>query len=217
MNQGVITPKAPRTLSVWLFIPIILIYVGVLSAAGWYIGDKYFWTNADLERTKAEIAQYEQMVKDKPKNLEYKVALGYKYYLVGRHEDAIVILKSVLDQDKNYFPAYLNLGYVYFDLENYNEALKNFDKCTKLAPKDYIGWMNVGVTSYKMGNIKKSYETLNKAMSLNRGSADIHYHLGVASELNKEKDLAIEQYEEALNFDPNYKEAKEALKRLRKG
>ena len=215
MSQGVITPKVPKTLSIWIFIPVVLVYVGMLALSGWYVGEKYFWSNADMARLEQEVAQYEQMVKDKPKNLEYKTTLGYKYYLVGRHEDAIVVLQSALDIDKNYFPAYLNLGYVYFDLEDYNAALKNFDKCTKLAPTDYIGWMNVGVTSYKLGNIKKSYETLNKAMTLNRGSADIHYHLGVASELNKEKDLAIEQYEEALTYDPNYEDAKEALKRLR--
>lgn len=189
----------------------------VVSVVGWYAAGKYFfWSDLDMQRVQQQLEYLQKKVQAEPKNLENRVALGYTYYLKGENEKAVKELNQVLEIDKNYYNAHYNLGLVYLDEGKLDDALDEFQKCVEISPRDHKGYLNKGITYRKMGMYKEALESLEKANKLAPGSANIIYEIGMVAEAKGDKKTAAGIYKEALSYDPLYKEAAKALKRVQK-
>lgn len=217
MSTSTVPQRNPKRISVWMFLLIVVAYTGILVSAGWFVGKQFFWINPEIAQAKKELSHYSALVDKNPNDVDSRIALAYRLYVLGDYKESITHLQAVLKLDKKYYDAYLNLGYVYFAMEEYDKALKNFVKCTEIVPNDHKGWMNAGIASYKLKNYEKALDYLGNAKVTNRGSADVLYHTAVTLELMGDKQGAIQEYENALSFDPDYEEAKEGLKKLTRG
>ncbi len=195
---------------------LILLTLGV-STAGWFAAGKYyFWTGVDKKRVNQQLEYLEQKVQAEPKNLDYRVALGYTYFLKGKNEKAIKELNQVLEIDKRYYDAHYNLGLVLADEGRFDEALDAFQKCIEISPKDYKGYLQKGIVYRKLKMYPEAVQVLDKASIMMPGRADIIYEIGMVAEAKGDKETAAQIYKEALSFDPLFKDAVAALKRVQK-
>lgn len=210
-------PKNPKEYFTFFQATLLILLTLAISIGGWYAAGKYyFWQELDMKRVGEQLEYLKNKVNADPKNQEYRVALGYTYFLKGDNKQAVKELNQVLEMDKNYYDAYYNLGLIYSDEKRLNDALEMFQKCIEISPRDYKGYKMKGVVYRELKMYKEAVEALDKASKLMPGGADIIYELGRVAEDKGDKDIAIGLYKEALGFDPLYKEAAEGLKRLQK-
>jgi tetratricopeptide (TPR) repeat protein len=213
--EGKPAKKQPKTFTKKTSFLLLFLTLVITVGAGYALGHFYFWNDIDMKRVNEQLKYYEAEVKKDPSNLENHIVLGYTYYLKGEHEDAIKQFDYVLEQDKNYYDAHYNLGLVFLKEERYSEAIIEFEKCTKIAPRDFKGYMQMGITYRELKDYDKATKALEEANKLSRTNADIIYQIGMVAEAQKKYDDAIAIYKDALQYDPLFKDAINALDRLK--
>jgi tetratricopeptide (TPR) repeat protein len=198
----------------WQTLLILFMTLGISVGAGYFISDKYFWSDFDQNQLKKQFEHYKNQVDAQPNDPQHRVNLGYSYFLLGKNEEAIKQFKVALDLDKNFYDAYLNLGIVYLEEERLDEGLKMASKASEIAPRDYKSQLLKGTAYRKLKMYDESLETLSKANELMPGNTDIITELGKVAEDQGDKKNAEELFKEALNYDPLYKPALEGLDRV---
>jgi len=195
---------------------LILLTV-IVSFSGWYAaGQLFFWKDLDIKRVDAQLEFLEKRVEAEPRNLEHRVSLAYTYFLKGDNDQAVKELNQVLAIDKKYSAAYYNLGLVYSDEGRANDALEMFQKTVELSPQDHKGHLQKGILYREMKMYKEAVESLETANKILPGNANVIYEIGRVAEEQGNFETAITIYKEALSYDPLYKDAVEALKRVEK-
>jgi tetratricopeptide (TPR) repeat protein len=119
----------------------------------------------------------------------------------GKHEASEKTLRELLKREPDNATALNNLGY--FMVERgvgYEEALKLIEQAVAIDPiqgsfLDSLGW-----THFKLGNIEKARQYLEKATIYSRRNSAIHEHLGdVLREAGRLAE-ARKQWEKALEY-----------------
>ena len=106
--------------------------------------------------------------------------------------------------------------------EKYEEASTHFESMIAVNSQDMNAHYQVGRTAALSGqNLDRAVECLqfylNHEFEEGTPSHDsAHWRLGMVYEHKKDIDAAVKEYEEALKINPEYKPAKDALKKLRK-
>ncbi len=77
---------------------------------------------------------YQQAVKLAPYNLEFRNKYGVALFQDNKTRFAIDEFEFILNEDNSYISAYNNLGYIYFSLGDYKQALNYYDYALKMNP-----------------------------------------------------------------------------------
>lgn len=213
--QNILSGRKKRDyFTLWEACLLILVTV-VVSTGMWYsVGKMFFWTGMDQKRVKEQLEFLTQKVQAEPKNLEYRIGLGYTHFLLGDNDKAIREFMQVLEVDKNYFDAHYNLGLVLSAEDRHDDALEEFQKCIEIAPKDFKPYMQKGIVYRKLNMFEDALKILNNADSLMPGRADVIYEIGMVAEAKGDKAMAAKIYKDALKYDPLFEDAQKALKRV---
>jgi tetratricopeptide (TPR) repeat protein len=207
--------KQPKSFNKKTAFLLLLLSLIISVGTGYALGHFHFWNSIDMKRVNEQLVYYKEEVRKDPANLQNRIVLGYTYYLKGDNDEAIKQFYYVLDQDQNYYDAHYNLGLVYLDEERFNDALMEFEKTVKIAPRDFKGHIQMGIAYRELkeyDNATKSLEVANKLAPTN---ADIIYQIGMVAEAQGKYNDAISIYKDALQYDPLYKDALNGLDRLK--
>lgn len=204
-----------KSFTLFQAIAIILVSALVFVGTGVLVGKTFFWKSVEDTRIDQQLAFFQAKVDAEPKVPENRVNLGYTYFLKGNNDEALQQFKIAADLDPKYAAAFYNKGLVYEDEKKYDDALEAFSQAAKLAPRDYKNFLMMGVIYNKQGNYKSAITALNRANQENPGSADVIYQIGISAEKTGDKEGAKQLYQTALNYDPKYQDAKDALARLK--
>lgn len=204
-----------KTFTMFQAIVVVVLAAAVFAAVGFLVGKTFFWKSLADTRVEQQLAFFQAKVDAEPKVPENRVNLGYTLYLKGQSDEALRQFQIAADLDPKYAAAHYNIGTVYKDDKKYDEALEAFSKAAKLAPRDYKNFLMMGVIYNLQGNYQNAITALNRANQENPGSADVIYQIGIAAEKTNDIEGAKELYKTALQFDPKYKDAKDALARLK--
>jgi tetratricopeptide (TPR) repeat protein len=209
------TRKQPKAFTKKTGFLLLFLTLVISVGAGYALGHFYFWNDVDMKRVNEQLDYYKEEVRKDPANLENRIVLGYTYFLKGDNEEAIKEFDFVLEQDKNYYDAHYNMGLVFLAEERYNEALIEFEKCVKIAPRDFKGHVQSGIAHRGLEEYDKATKALEQANKLAPTNADIIYQIGMVAEAQGKYEDAIMIYKDALAYDPLFKDAVEALDRLK--
>jgi tetratricopeptide (TPR) repeat protein len=193
---------------------ILLATLVVCLGAGFYISNKYFWSDKDQARINEQINYYKDLVDKKPNNPQNRVNLGYSYFVKGNNDEAIKQLKIATDLDNKYFAAYFNLGLVYNADKRYDDALKMAQKSTELGPKNFQAHLLSGMVYRNLKMYKDSVKELQTALEIMPANTDTITEIGRVYEDQKKYKDAEKFFKEALKYDPLYKPANEGLERV---
>ncbi|MBN9288391.1 MAG: hypothetical protein BGO43_14095 [Gammaproteobacteria bacterium 39-13] len=146
-----------------------------------------------------------------------EIELHYARSLIADHLDRLDIaeadLQAILAVQPNHLDALNALGYMLANKTNrYAEAQQYLNKAIKISPNnasvlDSLGWLY-----YKMGDYKKSLETLEKAAKI-MPDAEIAAHLGEVMWHMKDFEGAKRVWHDALEQHPKHENIMEAMKR----
>lgn len=132
--------------------------------------------------------------------------------------------RSVKIHDK-YVNGYLNLGVVYFKLNNYVKAEEYWRIAQKIYPNNPFLKRNFGVlaTTYfndamKIGSkdVSKAIKGLEKACELDPGNVEYWYNLGGASFTIKDYEKAKQAWTRTLQLKPDHLQAQQGMSAIPK-
>jgi tetratricopeptide (TPR) repeat protein len=207
--------KKPKTFTKMTSFLLLFFTLVFSVGTGYALGHFYFWNDVDMKRVNEQLTYYKEEVRKDPANLQNRIVLGYTYFLKGDNEKAIKEFDFVLEQDKSYYDAHYNLGLVFLDEERYNEALIEFEKTVNIAPKDYKGYVQLGIAYRGLEDYENATKALEQANKLAPTNSDIIYQIGMVAEAKGDYEDAILIYKDALEYDPLFEDAIDALDRLK--
>jgi type IV pilus assembly protein PilF len=165
-----------------------------------------YLSNGELNKA---VVEFQEALKANPENKETLNFLGYINVRYGKHEDALSYYKKAVAIDPNYSEAINNLGTAYAALEQWDEAIRQFN----LALKDQTyrtperAYSNLGFVYYMKGEYREAEKNLREALVRNPVSARTMYVLGlVYIKLDNDK-LAINSFMKAIGTVPDYVDA----------
>lgn len=94
-------------------------------------------------------------------------------------------LRLSLEKNPKFYKAYYNLGNIYFNKGNIDEALKNYKLAAKYNNKNSYIYTNIGCCYLAKNNLHLARINFNKAVSLNPQNPTNYYNL---SYIYKQKD-----------------------------
>jgi tetratricopeptide (TPR) repeat protein len=119
-----------------------------------------------------------------------------------QYDQAISLLRQVVEIDAADFPAWSELGTVYFIQKNYAEAEKAFLQAIAKHPEYAIALISLGRLRIVQKNFDGAIEALTQAVKVLPTSPQANYFLGEAYLQIKKGSLAVGCLNEALKLDP---------------
>ncbi len=122
---------------------------------------------------------------------------------VGKHDDFEKMMRKVIQIKPDHAQAYNALGYSLLDRnERIEEGMRLVEKAIELAPGDIAVIDSVGWGHYRLGNIPKSLEFLNRAYTAHP-DPEIAAHLGEVLWVQGEKEQAKKVWNDSLKSHPD--------------
>jgi eukaryotic-like serine/threonine-protein kinase len=102
-----------------------------------------------------------EILKEDPSSISAKHVLGYVYYQLGQHDDAIRSFQELPDTSKTL--KVVSLGYVYGRVGRQREALKELEELKQIAERGYVPPQEFAVIYLGLGNTDQVFFWLDKA------------------------------------------------------
>jgi Tetratricopeptide repeat. len=188
---------------------------------------KLYRNGRDLETTGRSgdaKSQFEQSIEvckldlaENPKNMDAYTIYGWALIRLGKYQDTIDICNEALKitTDSRITET---LAESYFYLANYKESLKNMERYIDAAPKGE----RISTAYFFVGEIYRLNRQLNRAEIAYTAAVYLEpsislwwYRLGTVRETIGDKASASDAYQRALKLRPDFKEASDALGRVR--
>ena len=119
-----------------------------------------------------------------------------------QYDQALSLLRQIVETDPNDFQAWERLGTVYFIQKNFAEAEKSYVEALKKHPGYAVVLVSLGRLRIVQKNFDGAVEVLTQAVQVEPGSAQSNYFLGEAYLQLKKGSKAVTYLYEALKLDP---------------
>lgn len=178
-------------------------------------------TKNKTPRTEAEraIIVAETAVKADPNDPKARASLAAAYLAAGRYSDALKQADYAIKLNPDEGTGYLVKGIAQRELGQFDDAIKNIEMALKDQSKTadwYMkAWIELALTYEKKGDLKKAKEALDSAIGFFPEGADLYYERARISEKLGNYYGALLDYQAVLEFDPDNRQAREAINRIR--
>lgn len=177
----------------------------------WFIEATLQIENGD---TAAAIDGYEKAANLNPTE-KHLTELGNVYAITGNKRAlAVASLLSQNPEIKTQRNPHFIRGIYYNAIGNNKAAIPFFDDCLKISYTDMEAYLAKSISLYDMGNYSDALAVLDKAITLQNNFETGYYYKGKTLEKLNRLTEAADAYRQALLYDREYAEAKEALKRI---
>jgi tetratricopeptide (TPR) repeat protein len=176
--------------------------------------DDLFWLYYEDQDTTNAIVSLEKAI-SLTSNPAYYVILG-SVYAQTKNENALAVAdKLYAYPTSDYKKESLFIkGLYYSTIGEGEKAIPLFDQSLEMDYTYFDAYREESICLYNMGKYEEALKKLQKAVSIKSDFSVAYYWMGRCYEkLNNKKD-AISSYQLALQTDPDYDEAKDALSKL---
>jgi tetratricopeptide (TPR) repeat protein len=148
---------------------------------------------------------------------DYLVALGTVYAEI-KNKNSLEIADNLLHSNKTKYgkDAYFIKGLYYNYINEPAKAISNLDSCLHLDFTYMYAYREKAIALYDQSKYQEAIKVLKRAVTIQNNFDEGYFWLGKCYEKLNKKDDAIESYQNALLYDKNYIEAREALDKLEK-
>ncbi len=142
--------------------------------------------------------------------------MAYELQMTGHLEQAVAYYKRSLEVEPT-AEAFTFLGWTYSMLGKFEEAIVECKRAITCDPNYGNPHNDIGVYLMQQGKLEEAVTWLKQAMQALRYDHPEFPHVNMATihEMKGLWPLALQSYERALALRPNYKVAKEGIRRLR--
>lgn len=170
--------------------------------------------HSENEDTVKAIKAWEQLISLEPLP-EHIMALG-SLYAFTKNPLAIIMADALLQAPKaNAQTQALFIKGLYFSsIGEKMKAIGFFDHALSVDYTNNMAYREKAICLYDLGKYLDALKVLELSLSIKKTNEEAYYWMGRCFEKVDKKELAIQNYQLALQFDPNYIEAKDALGKL---
>ena len=146
---------------------------------------------------------------------EYLIALGTIYAEVKNIKSLIIadgLLKA--NRAKSGKDAFFLKGLYYNYTNDKKKAINYFDSSIHLDFTNMYAYREKAIALYDLGKYDEALQTLKRAVTIQNNFEEGYYWMGKCYEKLQQPDDAIQSYQNALLYDKNFTEAREALDKL---
>jgi len=107
---------------------------------------------------------------------------GIALYNHKAFDQALAVFQKLVALQPNHAVAHYNIGNVYSDLGNLDEAIASYHKAIQVGGLDEdasLAWYNLGNIYYRKADVPKAVDAYRTAISINRGLAMAYNNLGL--------------------------------------
>lgn len=146
---------------------------------------------------------------------KYKItAIAVVFLLIGSNailahqrnkvwKDELTLWTDVVSKSPKKVRGYLNLGYTYGNLQQWDDAITNFNKVNELAPNQHsAAYYNLGIGYWAREQKEKALENYSAAIKVDPNYADPYQGRGVCYHYLGEFDKALADYSKAISLSP---------------
>jgi len=132
---------------------------------------------------------------------------AYAYMEMGDSSLAIQNFQAAIDQDQNYYDAYLELGALYSAQKN-PLAAGYLQTATRIEPGRGEAYYLLGMAYQEQENIPKAKETYEKLLTVSQDFKEAYYNLGFINLVYlNDFEEAVRFFTRAISLDPKYTDA----------
>ncbi len=185
--------------------------------------DPMAWTDrgtvlSTLQRFPAALDSYEKALKIKPDFYEALIGKANALDSLERYDEALKVYDKVVKNRPKDYQAWHNRGELLARRKkDYKEAIKSYDKALELNPKFYPTWLVKGLALTSLQQYSEALTAFDTAKDMEANDPFVWANRGFVLEKMGRKQDAIASYEKAIQIDPKFQEATNALKRLQEG
>lgn len=133
--------------------------------------------------------------------------LGNTLCNMGRFAESIEEYLSSISVDPLFVPPYINRGWAYFRLEEWEKAQADLKKALKMEPENFKALKNMALVHLSLEEYEKALEYLIKAEKINGRDADIMSNMGIIHLKQGDFTEAENKVRKALDINPEHYEA----------
>ncbi len=126
---------------------------------------------------------------------------------MGKYEEAISILKDVLEANIEDDEAWLILGEILEDMDDYEEAEEAYAQCVRFNHRNLACWINRGNVMLLLEKHQEALMCYEKALSIRRDVPSVWNNRGVVLKHLGKYDDALRSYNIAIEIDPDFADA----------
>jgi cytochrome c-type biogenesis protein CcmH/NrfG len=129
----------------------------------------------------------------------------------------IQTLKEIIKKDPKNLTAWVELGNLYFDSDQLQEAIEAYSRYLAIKPDNPDVRTDMGIMYRKLGQFDRAIEEFRKAAQSDPKHANSRYNIGIVL-LHDKEDIkgAIKAWEEYLKVDPNSERAQRIRTQIEK-
>ena len=142
-------------------------------------------------------------LKYNPQNYRAWYELGFIEAKADK-ETAIADYEKAVAIQGNFAPLRRDLGLLYFQQQNYAEAVKHLTKAAELGMKEAQLWNVLGIAYSHSNRLAKAVESYKRALKLDPDLAEAHLNLAYAYETLQHPVVARTEYETACRLQKNF-------------
>lgn len=161
-------------------------------------------------------AEAKKSIAKNPQDFVARLRLGAAYQARKRYKEAESEYKRAAELNPGSAQPHYQLGLLYEQLTKTSLAIEELNQALILDPKNEDVIFKLGALYLKEKKYDQAIGVLQKGVEMSPYSADFHYNLGLALEKSGTRDIALIHYQQALQFVPDYQEAKAGLNRVLK-
>ena len=116
-----------------------------------------------------------------------------------KKDEAIEMLKNLLDKKPDYYNASLSLGDLLIEKEDYKDAVSVLIEATKYNPNSFDLYYELGIAYTMLNDFKSAKEYYEKCAEINSLMHNPKYSLAQIAMLYKDLDLAEKYFQETID------------------
>ncbi len=132
---------------------------------------------------------------------EISFRLAESLAAMGEWEEAIDYYLTTIEEEEN-VDKYFQLGLCYFQLENYDPAIKSFEKVLDFDPSYSTAYIYLAKSLQAHHQTDQAYHVLLKALEVDDQSAEIYHLLALFSQGEAEDSEREHYFDQALRLNP---------------
>ncbi|MDD4013665.1 MAG: tetratricopeptide repeat protein [Candidatus Omnitrophica bacterium] len=155
-----------------------------------------------------------QALRSDPGNVAIRYALANVYLRSKEFDKAEKEYLRILDIEPDYSDARNNLANIYYARGMVDMAVKEYNRVLEADPSHFKARNNLANVCLMNRDFDKAIVEYRRILDGRNSSAVVHFNLGLAYEGKGMLTKAYDEWMAALNIDPDFVPAEEALKRI---
>jgi tetratricopeptide (TPR) repeat protein len=153
--------------------------IKVYDANSYEINIRLGWLNYESGSYIESMEYYQKAIDLKPYAVEPRIGFVMPAAAAGNYNQVEEQYTKILSVDPMNVKANYWLGVIYYNREQYDIAIKYFEKVTNLYPFDYDCTIMFAWTNYKMGNLREAKVLFQKVLIIRPGDSSALEGMGL--------------------------------------